>query len=466
MDRLDSPPASASTTTVLHLNDDCLLEVFKYLNLQDLCSVADVCCRFRKNAQDQFSYSDFKHIGFRNDFYQSSETDDQKLVQTSRVLRNFGAYIKSVYNVNGGGDYFTEYRSKYHMRTIELMSLHCSESLIELDLVIYNMTIAIGTILRPVLANLRKLTLREGLFSDLFLSTLPLWTPELRELRFMHMCNRRGELKVICFDGLRQSWPKLTKLTLFDVDFVKNEDIDGFLMRNQQLKEIEIVNCRNIDDRIWQSIATHVPLIEAIRFNQCIPTNVCNVKHLNQLTRLRSLDLSTSLKDSADYLTSAVCVVGAAQIAIEKLNLSKVDFSKGSAQFVDGISKLKHLKSLRIDKTTGLAAPDICKICKSLSQLTKINLIGNELSLTFDNLLEMIRYLDKLETLFFLKSRFMDKDERICIDADAYTRLVQAVGQRRERNHLLLCVSRPHYTAIIPTELIKRHKDSLTLILR
>lgn len=156
----DSPPASASTTTVLHLNDDCLLEVFKFLNLQDLCSVADVCYRFRKNAQDQFSYSDFKHLGFRNDFYQSSETDDKKLLQKPRVLRNFGAYIKTIYNVNGGDDYSREHRLKYHMRTIELMSLHCSESLIGLDFVNYNMTIAIGIILQPVLANLRNLTLR------------------------------------------------------------------------------------------------------------------------------------------------------------------------------------------------------------------------------------------------------------------------------------------------------------------
>lgn len=59
----ESDPLSASTSTsnvvILDL-DDCLQEVFKHLDLRDLCTAADVCRRFRQNAQSYFASPEFK----------------------------------------------------------------------------------------------------------------------------------------------------------------------------------------------------------------------------------------------------------------------------------------------------------------------------------------------------------------------------------------------------------------------
>lgn len=44
---------------MLHVNDDCLLEVFSYLDLDALVNMANVCTRFR-NLLDNFIFAKFQ----------------------------------------------------------------------------------------------------------------------------------------------------------------------------------------------------------------------------------------------------------------------------------------------------------------------------------------------------------------------------------------------------------------------
>lgn len=65
---MDTPSAATSTSNAVFsdLNDDCLLKVFKHLNLADLCSVADVSSRSRQNARSHFASkikNDFLIVG-------------------------------------------------------------------------------------------------------------------------------------------------------------------------------------------------------------------------------------------------------------------------------------------------------------------------------------------------------------------------------------------------------------------
>lgn len=41
--------------TILDLNNDCLIELFRLLPVSDLCSVSDTCSRFRAIAQTAFA---------------------------------------------------------------------------------------------------------------------------------------------------------------------------------------------------------------------------------------------------------------------------------------------------------------------------------------------------------------------------------------------------------------------------
>lgn len=80
------PPDPESTSNILNaLNDDCLQEIFRYLSLVDLGSVADVCEKFNANAHTIFS---LKHSG------STLEIDRNR--RNERLVRNFRIDIKSL----------------------------------------------------------------------------------------------------------------------------------------------------------------------------------------------------------------------------------------------------------------------------------------------------------------------------------------------------------------------------------
>lgn len=68
------------------LNDDCLQEIFRLLSLDDFCSVADVCTRFRNNAKILFApkFADVIIAPFNGK------------IELERLFRNFGSFIKSI----------------------------------------------------------------------------------------------------------------------------------------------------------------------------------------------------------------------------------------------------------------------------------------------------------------------------------------------------------------------------------
>lgn len=93
---------SAGAATTLDLNDDCLLEVFKYLDMPGLCAAADVCSRFGQNAKICFTQSGFQNLDFPYDIYQDKDSQNKLnsvMLRTSRFLSNFGASIFMRYDM-------------------------------------------------------------------------------------------------------------------------------------------------------------------------------------------------------------------------------------------------------------------------------------------------------------------------------------------------------------------------------
>lgn len=84
-----SPQSIGSTTAILDMDDDCLREVFGFLEPNDLSVVADVCSRFRENATE----SARPKIGYL------MLSEDSTLTNYSQ-LRNFAASVE-VLDLNG-----------------------------------------------------------------------------------------------------------------------------------------------------------------------------------------------------------------------------------------------------------------------------------------------------------------------------------------------------------------------------
>lgn len=81
--------SSGNIVTILMLNDDCLTEIFSYLDRFDLCSTAHVCRRFRTISQKIIKSKPFKSI-------EITEENDGPLWKWEKYFLMFGDAIQTV----------------------------------------------------------------------------------------------------------------------------------------------------------------------------------------------------------------------------------------------------------------------------------------------------------------------------------------------------------------------------------
>lgn len=187
---------SASSTVILDLNDDCLLEVFKHLDLADICTTADVSRRFRHTSQKHFASPKFKNnilyilmhdqeklLLETRDRRHSSPLDracviclnddflHRRSLRISKFLRNFEMLINSI-NIS-------TWKKEIHYKSIknilDLISLYCSDSLNELHFDGCNLTDEVVICMRHI----KNLILWNCEYGKLFGQILSLWSPEL-----------------------------------------------------------------------------------------------------------------------------------------------------------------------------------------------------------------------------------------------------------------------------------------------
>lgn len=501
---MDSITMSTSNTTIADLNDDCFLEVFEHLELSDLCAAADVSRRFRLNAQSHFTspkYSkDVLHILFVNEHEHLflkpqlagpvdntrkiyTKGSQLKLLTISKVLRNFGAFIKYISFLGMPWEKCETTLKNNGIKenkVIQLISLHCSGTLMSLGLSRCDITAETENTLRPVLLHLRSLTLHECKFSNFFARMLSLRTPGLRALHFACRANKSDRYSIIEFqmeDILRQTFLNLLSITLRLLPNVNNIDIEEFLKRNPQLKKIGLLNCRNVDGGIFQSIATHAPEIEAIQIDRVSTIDDRNLGHIGKLKSLHTLKLCTYSTPSlcnvnpVDHLFMPLILheIHASNIPLQNLHIAGcgIEFLfKGTDQLIDAILKIKTLQELWFIRFKTLKMSHIHDICKQLKGLSKLYLCNTHVFISPDNLLAMIKYAPRLQSLQYLEGpfTFWRKPDEYPGFSDEYMKMVEIVGQRQEGTRLLIeLTSFNPILKNLPKDLSRKFKHILTL---
>lgn len=426
---------STSSTAFSDLNDDCLLEVFKHLHLTGLCSAADVCRRFRQNAQHHFASPIFKNDVLHVSAFKlhltaptvslSTEIREicwqrgrfrQALLQVSKLLRNFGFLVKSI-KVCGcsfkPGQPKSKPKSKFEKNIFGLISLYCTGSLTELSVVSCDITVETGNTLRPMFLHLHKLSLISCRCSKIFGQTLSFWSPEIRQLKFetnILISDHRWFRNID--DVLRQSFPKLMFFSLRDMSSIKNDDLEEFLKLNTQLKKIRLIGCRKIDVGCFKSMATHVPDIEAIHIGTTRITygNEQNLESLGKLKRLNTLKLYNSLEGylshrvSRTFVTSVLHVIDEYNVPLQHLHVHCDSRFERTEQVVDAILKLKTLRTLSLTDIPRLKMAHILRICKHLGELSELQLQRIEFVISAEDLLEIIKCAPKLQSLYYFVS--------------------------------------------------------------
>lgn len=132
------PPIAADGSTVLVLNDDGLLEIFIYMDLLDLCAVADCYSRFRQNAKDCFGHTKKTDSHFPLDFPRKIQRDPNSshfVSEKAKVFRNFGEFFVDFTNDRSNPSLWDPKDArKCDCKLMELSLLHCTENLTSLHL--------------------------------------------------------------------------------------------------------------------------------------------------------------------------------------------------------------------------------------------------------------------------------------------------------------------------------------------
>lgn len=445
--------ASKSGTKILYLNDDCLEQVFSCIEPESTSAIADVCSRFRRIAQAQYTRSKYKI-----DTYNIEHHSKSSLIETAKVLRLYGASIKMI--CIGSSSEFRTNRT-FCENSLELVNRYCCP----VGLTVHNYDMnknSIECLLRPLLPIPRTLCITFCEMSDVFVNALLDTTPELEQLEF----NSSG-----CYKSIKErkpitiSQPKSRKLTKITFRRMRdNNSIEEFLRWNPQLKHIEFDFCPYLNDYIFRTIVGYASCVETIKYKTTVPTSNRTIKYFGQLKCLKSLDLCVpTIESSSKWIVAVLQGISAENVPIENIRLENIIMGHESDRFVDEIAKLEKLTLLKLKNIDNLSVTHVLKICRHLSKLTEFHFRRENTWSIFsvDNLLELIQISKNMRV--FCYRNFDEVEYKIRIDAAAFKQMIKA--STHSRRHLKIGLSERGYTAEIPDELIRVHDDLLTISL-
>lgn len=422
------------------LNDDCLHEIFDYLNVWDLVSVADVCTRFEQVAQTNFSK---KHKTFEfSDFVMEGTYADKKL--PARHMRQFFKHFGSLI-VDLSISYYEPVKLQRFTNFEILMAMveHCGESLNVLRLFNFIGRGRIVTILRPLFGRLKKLYMDSCHVSDEF-------------IRSLENCRQLTKLKIIedaydrKFNGFNYTLPALTTLSLKRLEHIRRPDVIKILQHNPQLKRITISACTGLYGTTLDDIVQYVPLVEKVAFKQYSYYVRETKAHMGlaQLTSLKTLKLDDTVRSIGKLLNQMATV----NVPLEHLTLRR---SMVDDEFVNAIGGIKTLRSLYLIRANNLETKHLQDICELLPKLAKLCVTTCD-GLNANGLVKLMRKAKELEEIDLYKTGIVFTDE-------LFKRLVQTVVTRRIPLKITAMCESSMFG--VSQELLDAHKDNVVLVL-
>lgn len=193
-------------TTLLDLNVDCLLEIFKYLNVFDLSAVAEISDDFYWYAQYLFEQHHKRTLNFNHPKIKITNGNDFE-----RVLKCFGQLAKSIVVSMTS---FTGMCTG--MSILELFAKHCGPNIEQLTLISFFINLkmctnqAIKSKIYHLMSNVKNLTIHNGtlIHSGLLFEVCHLIVEQIY-LRDVLMDNSTRDLFV-------RNYPSIRSLILLD----------------------------------------------------------------------------------------------------------------------------------------------------------------------------------------------------------------------------------------------------------
>lgn len=463
-DPLSKPLDQSSEMHILNaINDDCLKEVFKYLPLQDLCNAAEVCVRFKQNANEHFKacYTDLdtfdlKKVVEKNDIWDIDDDGCASDVTTTefwfdlkfveQLLRNFGKFIKS----------FTAFAlfqdENENRKSLSLLNQYCAGTLQELRLFGFEIKGRTITTLRPLFAALEKLTMYSCTTEEKLHKLLSVCN-ELKVLKFGH-CNRFIEKSLLV------KFPKLIELELSSInDHVDDNFLDELLLLNGTIEKLSIIHT-DLPSIVFKHIARRLPKVHTLFFNQNFEESGDfekviqeNLLHLGKMESLKSL----SINCNGFALNPLVDRFANAKISLEHLTIlhGSVDL-----ELVKGLAALNSLSKLELINAK-MAKVSLTDVAKHLPQLIELG-VRDITGASIADVKKMLPFAKRLQALT-LTSTTTTTIANMHIDNESYERILQTVKNRDSHTKLVISIASHHKNVAVPTKVMQLNRNWLEL---
>ncbi|KAJ6649532.1 hypothetical protein Bhyg_04768 [Pseudolycoriella hygida] len=355
---------------ILHLNDDCLIRIFNFLSLVDLCTTAEVCTHFKKIAGAVF---ESKHKHFKIPTIGVEFSDNQ------RILKHFGHLITS--------SSFSKHNLHVNLNKgqvnliFEWLGKYCTETLEQFDI--------------------------SGMEDCHLPPTAITFLPKVKSIEFCYLissedlkaaldsCKNLVTLKLRWYNGpflfanclmphlkVFQTDVRVNRLT----DFIK---IDAFFKNHTQLTVLctRFLNNRKAHYAVDLSFLSHLSYLRILHLtlDGSNVSGTASLSHLNHLLNF-SVDCSYDKKTDSEILDRLGSVESLVTFEFKMPDVSHV---------LRGIERFKNLTNLRIFGDGIVDISSLAQLCSNCIQLV----VSCKMLAEPKSLVDVIRNLKKLEKI-------------------------------------------------------------------
>lgn len=320
----NKPPEQDSTAHILiALNNDCLREVFKRLELNDLTNVAETCVRFHQQANEAFR-SKYKHFVLH---MKGREQD-------YRLLNNFCSVIQSL-DV-----------SRLRFTTLQMINRECTQ----LNALTLRFVKCNWTDVRLLFPRLEILKLRFCEFNEFSVDSIS----KLKHLEVIHC--RVGSMD-----------ERNSKQYHYDT-------FTRWFTMCPMLENLSIVNSyvtSTFDSRIIRWIGENLPGFQSVEFDEVIDELDNFQNDVRSIANLKSLKV---LKLFFNYLSIAPLAqaLAANNVPIEQFTIKR---GKIDSDGIESVAQLKQLEVLWLYQCENWSGDHLISLAKELPKLHELRLI-------------------------------------------------------------------------------------------
>lgn len=415
---------------MINLNEDCLIELFKWLPLPALILMADTCERFREIARVVFKRSRFSTNDLFND-------KNATIYQIHGLLMNFGDLITEITIGNGTNQTF-----------LRLIIEKCSDTMKSL---VFNKG-AFQNINRLLVfhvpsnfSNLKKLIVAEDDTQQL-----------IKAGSLFSKCKNVVELTVYNDYCLELFYPNLRVLNVvLSTGEQDSTAIGNFCGRHTNLERLNwqahywwewlttIVN-ENVKQLDLFRLKASVQVFELHYLTDSLK-GLCDLQNLKELVLLGT-DHTVSVLIKALSCKNTLEVLGLDCIAIDN-------------DLINGLKSFKNLQALRLQgsllvsdsSNENLLMENLC----NLSQLSQLVLI-NKFNITTAGLIRLVAALDKLSFIKLYQTELV-------FDGETYDQLVK-VCRGRKNNVKLTIYNTQEDQGVVAKSLDEKHKKHVEIV--